>query len=502
MSSGITIEGSQANFTTRTTTSFWSAMFHEPMYRRFLIIATIACISQFVIFKLLYPFPDFISDSYSYIDTNLYHMKVNLWPIGYSLYLQLIHQLTSSDTFLVLTQYIFLQLSLQYFFFSFTYLYKISQRNTTILFLFLFFNPAFLYISNCILSDSVFCAISIVWFTQFLWMYRKPATRQIVIQSILIGIAFTIRYTAIYYPIVMIFGYMLSRNRIGNKVLGIVLPWVFILPFIFYTKQKTKEITGTAQFSVFGGWQLANNALYMYDHIKVDSTQLPPGSVELDNLVRSFYKRVPKDYRDFQSFPGTYFIKIPYAVLKPYMFKHCTFSDAPGQFLAWGTVSPLYVSYGKYLILHNTFAFARYYLWLNVKNYFIPHLEKFGSYNLGSDRMQYAAQYWFNLKSAAVHAQMPELQEHLFFFLPAFFMMLNIYFMFSLMWLFFNGGLKMDSLYFRPILLFVIFIIINFCFSVFATPIVFRYQLVPMMLLFSFSILINERLDQVKNNRA
>lgn len=460
---------------------------------RYLSFAILACLFQFIVFKWLYPYPDFISDSYSYISTNLYHMDVNLWPIGYSKFIALVHGISHSDTVLVGLQYFILETSLAYFFFSFLYLYKPSRKSILILFSFLFCNPIFIYLSNCILSDALFTALSVVFIVQFLWMLFRPSIGQVLMQGIIIGVAFTIRYTASFYPLVALAGLMLSCQKRSIKIAGAVMGISLMIPFYIYTSQKTKEITGTAQFSVFGGWQIANNALYMYDHIKIDSDHLPAGTAELDKMARAFYKAVPPKYRDFGPFPGTYFIKVPYAVLKPYLADRYTYFDPPTQFRAWGEVSPTYEKYGTYLIMHYPVAFLRYYLLLNAKNYFLPHLEKFGSYNLKINTVPAEVQDWFDYLSPDVSAISPTLQGSIFYIYPVFFMALNLFFFSYMTWLLFKKRINSLDPVFRNTLIFVtIFLVINFAFSVFATPIVLRYEIVPMILLFSFDLLLVE----------
>ncbi|WP_123891817.1 hypothetical protein [Chitinophaga costaii] len=459
--------------------------------RKYLTIALLAGIAQFFLFKKLYPFPDFISDSYSYIATNLYHMQVNLWPVGYSLFLNLIHHITPSHYFLVFCQFLILQGAFLYFFYTVLYLYALHRTNKILLFLFLFFNPAFFYLSNCVLSDAIFCALSIVLFSQYLWMYHKPTRRNLIIQAVIIGLAFTIRYTAIYYPIVSIGAMLLSGYRLPLKLIGMALPWFFILPFIKYTEQKTKELTGTAEFSVFGGWQLANNALYMYGHIVVDSARLPANLRDLDKAAKEYFSSTPPTEDDLTAIQGTYFIKKRDAILKPYMQSHSQFTgSAVSQFQAWGAVSPTYNQYGRYLITHYPVEFARYYLWLNTKNYFVPYLEKYSNYNLGQPTMADIAAEWFALDSPNV-CKVPHTasQVWVFIFYPIVFMILNIYFTICLVDVLISGRLKQwRSFSITTLLLAAFFLLVNFGFSVFATPVVMRYQLVPMTILFFFSL--------------
>ena len=464
--------------------------------KKYLLIALTGAILQFIIFKILYPFPDFISDSYSYIETNLNHMQVNIWPIGYSKFLSLVHWLTSSHVALVSLQYLILVISLLYFFYAVLYLFEFSRRFRITLFCFLFFNPLFSYLSNCVLSDALFLAVSLVLFTQWLWMLRRPAFSNLVLQGILIGIAFSIRYTAIYYPFVSVVVILFASYRLPVKLAGIALPWMLIVPFILYTQEKTKEITGTAEFSVFGGWQIANNALYMREHIQVDSTVLPEGTQELDRMARAYFRKIPAEQRELASIEGTFFIKVPNAILKPYLEARYWDMDAVGYFRSWGKVSPVYKKYGSYLIKKYPLAFTRYYLLPNTQNYFVPYLEKFGSYNIGWNKVGDAATEWFKLNSNDVHHIPPgEFQGYIFFIYPIFFAMLNLYFAGGFLCFLFSGNWKRHERFtVMAVLATASFLLCNFGFSVFATPVVLRYQILPMILLFCFSLLLTEQI--------
>jgi hypothetical protein len=472
---------------------FWAFITKGKLNRTYLMIAVFGSILQFVIFKILYPFPDFLSDSYSYIATNQYAMSVNLWPIGYSKFLAFVHQISPSDTLLVAIQYSLVEGSLGYLFYTVLYLYRPRKKTICVLFITLFFNPLFLYLSNCVLSDAVFVALSVTLLVLFLWMFHGPSITQVILQGILIGLAFTLRYAAIYYPVVAIAGLALSSQRWPVKMWGTMTGLALMIPFYFYTAQKTKEITGTAEFSVLRGWHIANNALYMYDHITVDSTQLPAGTLELDRMAREFYKKVPLQYRELETFPGAYFIKVPFAVLKPYMAARYPDHDYLTEFAAWGKVSPLYYRYGSWLIQHYPLSFARYFLWPNTKNYFTPYLEKFDSYNLGLATVPSGVQDWFDLITPDVRSVSTTFQGKLFFLYPPIFMVLNLYFVSFIGWLIFTRRLKYLQKLFRNSLLFVsTFLLINFCFSVYAAVVLLRYQVISMIFLVTFCLLLIE----------
>jgi hypothetical protein len=471
--------------------------------RQYLLLAVVVSIVQIILFKIAYPFPDFISDSYNYIESAALHLDVNLWPIGYAKFLWFIHKINYSGTFLVCVQYFLLQAALAYLFFFIRSLFRPSVFATRLLFIFLLVNPLSLYISNAVLSDAIFTALSIVWLVELTRQLVQPNVQNVFVMAIVVGIAFTLRYTAIYYPIISGLALLLSKNKVWVKVAGAVAPLLFMIPFVLFTQAETKKVTGTAEFSVFGGWQLANNALYMYNHIQVNSGDLPAGSQGLDSMVRQYYKVMPAWYFNFDDFPGTFFIKHAHAPLKQYMLRHYAKELDSNSFLGWGKVSPMYNAYGTYLIGHYPLAFARYYLWMNTKNYFDPFLEKFNVYNLGEDSVWQPAQYWFHLKTPAVWSISKNFPGKLFYPYPPLFLMLNAYFAGCMLWLLFTGKIRrLQPNFQRSLYFFSGFLLVNFAFSIFATPVVLRYQLIPLMYLFVFSILLLEFTDQKEFKEA
>jgi hypothetical protein len=68
------------------------------------------------------------------------------------------------------------------------------------------------------------------------------------------------------------------------------MPLLVIGTFVAYTRDKMEQLTGISQFSPFGGWQLANNALYMYGHIYQERLENLTGELGLvDRTVRRFF---------------------------------------------------------------------------------------------------------------------------------------------------------------------------------------------------------------------
>jgi uncharacterized membrane protein YjfL (UPF0719 family) len=468
----------------------------KSVNRRYLSIAVVGSIVQLIIFKLCYPFPDFMSDSYNYIESAAFNLNANIWPVGYAKFLIFVHSISHSDLLLVSIQYGLVQLSLLYFFYTILYLYKPSVLAAKILFVVIFFNPASLYLSNYVLSDALFGSVTILWFSLLLRLLTSPSKKLLLIQVLLMGLAFTIRYTAMFYPLVAAVALLISPVRLLEKLLWIISPALLFFPFISFTKAETKAVTGTAEFSVFAGWQIANNALYMYGNIRVDSTRLPIETRRLDRMVKQYYRKSQPSSTDLNDFEGTFFIKHQDAPLKQYMYRFYPNEAQKSALLSWGKVSPIYNQYGSWLVSHYPLAFARNYLWLNTKNYFNPYLAQMGLYNVGLDSVWDVAQYWFHYPTWQVRSISNEFQGMVFISYPPIFLLLNVYFGGCLLWLGLSRKFRqLDPVFKKALWLMLTFCVMNFEFSIFATPVVLRYEVVPMLFLFSFSVLLFELTD-------
>jgi len=452
-------------------------------------IALVAITVQFVIFKIMYPFPDFLPESYNYIDTASQHLAANVWPVGYGKFLWLVHLISHSDTFLIGIQYFLLEAAMAYLFYTILYLYRPARASRNTIFVFLFINPFLLYLSNCILPDALFGALSIVFFVQFCWMFHRPVLTQVLIQGGIIGMAFTLSFAAIYYPLVSVAGLLLLKRKTLTSSLGWIIGIVLMITFALYTIQKTKQTTGSAQYSILGGWQLANNALYMYDHIKVDSASLPKETRALDREAKQFFQDIPPIQRELASFGGAFFLIVPYSPLKQFMNRQYKEEDAPAQFDAWAKVAPLYATYGKALMHQHPVPFLKYFLGPNIKNYFLPPLEKFDIYNLNMSDVPTNVQDWFDYVTPDIAVISATFQAKLFYPYRFIFLTLNLYFWGCLAWFLFTGKIKkMRPDFRRTLLLASCFLLFHFGFSVVATPVVLRFQVVPIILLLSFSL--------------
>jgi hypothetical protein len=469
---------------------------------RYFFWAAVACISvEWFLFKIAYPFPDFFSDSYSYLFAAKAGLDINIWPIGYSKFLNLFHHFFPSGYLLVTFQFFLLEVSAWYFHRTIRDCFKLRSLAARVLFIFLLFNPVSLYLSNYVNSDAVFAAFSLLWLSEVINIIFRPRLRHLITQALLLFLAFSIRNNAYYYPVISILAFFLSPGRsIWYKLSGSIAGLALIGIFVLHTMDAAYELTGTRQFSLFTGWQMANNSLYMYDKIKVNQIELPgPKSVLIDNYVRHFFGTLK--YRDefddyLPTHPGNFFIQYNKSPIKRYFFSVYPFQNEADEVAAWGKASADLEQYGKALILSHPISFTRYFVLPNAVNYLYPPLEKLEVYNLGSDSIEPAAAQWFGYDDLRVTSVSKDVQGLILTPFPWLFLLLNLVLLGGLSYYLGNRKFRQELKVFNNgLLLLVSFWLLNLLFSLVATIVVFRYEFVPMILLMVTDLALLDRLD-------
>jgi hypothetical protein len=294
------------------------------------------------------------------------------------------------------------------------------------------------------------------------------------------------------YPITAALAFLISPYKVWAKVLGIVSGPVLLIPFIIASRNAAKEMTGTAQFPILSGWQWGNNALYMRNYIEVDTMAFPTKeTAELDHIARDFFRNTEPQKRDLANYVANFFIRKGNAPLKQYLYKHYRMNNDAEQVVAWGMVSPVFGQYGLFLIKRHPIAFARYFMLMNCKNYFLPPLEKLEIYNLGQDKMWPIGQFWFSYSSDRVWCVSKYLQALILIIFPILYLLLNLFYGSTFAILMQQQGFHKGGDHFANLIILIsAFLLLNFIFSIFANIIVIRYQIFPMTLFAIFGMVI------------
>ncbi|MBO9204607.1 MULTISPECIES: hypothetical protein [Niastella] len=382
--------------------AFFSWLIKSWENRILLLISMLIMAPAFAWFKRIYPLPNIFPDSYEYIQGALEKRMIDYRPIGYTKFLQFFPFITRSHFWLVTTQFILMQTSLLYMLFTIRYLLQPGKWVFIVLLVGCVLNPLMYQVSNFVSSDPLFTALTMIWFTQLLWMLVRPTTGLLLSHTVVLFLAFVVRYNAIYYPLISIGIVVFSRAPRWLKGVSAALIVVSLGYFVMYTKQQFKKITGIAQFSPFGGWQQATNALVAYSQGNnlLSVERVPAEFKEVHTLVNLNRKQLqqPQSSKDVHNMALFYLWDYRFP-LRYYMNQQGEKYSINSTFIRWARMGPLYNSYGNYLIKKHIGLYFNYHILSNIEMYFTPILEFLEVYNDRKDSIMPEGVQWFNISA-------------------------------------------------------------------------------------------------------
>lgn len=458
-------------------------------------LSIVVIVAQFVWFKFLYPYPNFMPpDSNSYIEAAFYNYPINIWAIGYSKFLRLVSCFTNSHFVLVWIQYILLEVCLLYFSYSLRYLLAPGKWVFRLLIGCSVLNPLLPHISNFISSDALFTALSLLWFTQLLWIIGRPNRQLLLFHTIILLFVFMVRYNALFYPFVSIAVIAFANLSVRARLLGAGCIVLLLGAFVGRTQYKYYKYMGTAQYSAFGGWQIAANALYGYAYAMPEQPEKVP--IRFRELHASVNKHMDS-IRHLTVRPdeevAIYYLWDEKSPLKEYLKNKWSLDSTTEFFKRWATMSPLYASYGRYLIQQHPVCFIRYYLWPNAIKYYAPPTKFMGVYNLGDETVDPIIVTWFGWKNNKVSPRYKNTTIIITEFFTILIAVVNLVFILSFIGFLCLRGFSRCTSYSASILWWMFAVWVgNMIFSVFSAPIELRYQLFPVIITFAFMILLIE----------
>lgn len=240
---------------------------------------------------------------------------------------------------------------------------------------------------------------------------------------------------------------------------------------------------------------MANNALYAYRYVDSSQRKLAPPTLErLDNMVRNYFD----SSRDIKTHPAealvasTVYMWDPGSPLSKYMEMQFKNDSTATALKKWSTVAPLMKEYGEFLIKSYPREFAHHYLIPNAVKYYAPPVEFLNQYSTGVDSVNETAKVWFNYKSNKITCRFNDFKVSTLDFYPILTGTMNVVFVLSTISFLILRGYKQSPQLKNALALVVSLWIVNFGFSVFASPIALRFQLFPILISLSFTFLLVE----------
>jgi hypothetical protein len=469
--------------------SFSQFLLHNKRNKFILYVAVAAIVIQFVLFKYLYPFANYIhDDSFYYLKAASENSTIATYPIGYSKFLRLVSVFAKPDWALVGLQYLMIQCSTLFLLFTIFYFYKAGKVMQTILLCFMVVNPLFLHLGNMVSSDALFLALSMTWFALLIWIIYKPSNKIIFWHAIVLFLAFTVRYNALIYPVVALVAFGLSKLSLRKKVLGLGFSLVLIGWFVGLAMFQYKKLTGYWQFSPFSGWQWANNAMNVYREI--DSANREPVPLRfraLDNRIRYFFDTHP-NLNVVRATPA--YMWSPHYPLMQYRNSLFKKDSTASEFKRWASMGPFYSSYGKYIIKKYPVHFLRYFVGPNARKYVVPPLEYLENYNWGYPIVQESAVKWFGYTNNQVTTRTINGSVWTLQYYPFLVTIINLMMLLMLLSYLALKGWQYNPAINKLILLAGFFWLAYAGFNIFAAPTALRFQAFPTSLSITFSLLL------------
>jgi hypothetical protein len=476
-------------------TNFSHFLFREN--RSLLIFSSITLILIFILIKRLYPNAIIAPDSNQLIRTAINNVELTAWPIGYPKFIQLVHFLVPKDWAIVFLQYILLQAAILHLFFTTNFFFRPRIWVSRLILFFLLFNPFILCISNYILADGLFATITAIWFTLTIWYFYQPRPVYAFLLIVTLLLAFSVRYYALFYPLITVPVIIFSKARLWVKIGSILFGFSLFFAFVLYTENLYKRLIGQREFSPFSGWQLASNALIMYRHIPDPEQDIsPPALRPLHQFVIHALHKFPSPDlvhdRDL-------FVFFPWKAGSPLVsFSHAFYSIDPStnDLQQWAAMGKLYHDYGMFLIKRHPLAYIRFYIGQGVDWFIDPKKELVNEYPKGGYWVTNRTRKWFGYKSNWVPCTTSNILTIAYF--PIILSILNLLFVFCILGYYFYRGSQMvtDRVVNKTIFFAAAYWLANFLFIITSAPFVLRYGLSMMIVNLVFIPTILDRITK------
>jgi hypothetical protein len=396
----------------------------------------------------------------------------------------------------VVLQYLLLMTSVLYFLFTIRYLLSPGKWLFRGLLAISVVNPLLPHIANIVSSDCLFTSLSLVWFTQLLWIIYQPNLRLLLFHAVILLFAFMVRFSAMWYLLIGV------PKR--NKWLSLSSIVILLLFFIGCTENEYHKMTRTTQYSAFGSWQMAANALYAYTYAEpIDPGNVPQQFRNLHAAVNHHMDSIRAvanlPYQDI----GVYYLWVYESPLIQYAKHQWQKDSTTPQFTKWASMGPLYGAYGRLLITQHPGLFIKHFIWPNLVRYYQPPTVSLSKYNLGDTKVDSITVTWFNWKNNQLPSRLHDPQIHVMILFTPMVAVINTIFILSALIFLSISGLKQCSPTNKYILSIMLMVWLgNFIFSVVSAPTELRYQIFPVVITMPFCLFIVSWLIQASESES
>lgn len=436
-------------------------------------ILFLAAVTIHLLIYYLYPTPNVNGDSLHYLDCATAHDMDVYRPYGYSFALILMQYFSQGTYIVFFFQFLLHFISSIFFLYTIKFLFKPARRLDHFLFMVfsvgVLFSPAVLYLSNYIISDSLFISLTLLWVTTLIRIMYTGNLWIILFHLIVLFAIIEVRYTGLFYPLfsTVIIAYVYRKKvRIAFALLPLL-----ILLYVYYSVSSGMYRKGkTRVFSAFSGWQSANNALHIIPYI-----DLKPGQIKDPELRRIHMAALETSDSVYirQGITPAYMwdASLP---LKKYFFRYMD-QHLTGYMISWTKTSVSLDQYGKLLMIKYPGQYIRHFILPNAGIVFYPYNTEM----LEEAIILKENNGWFVQNTSDYKAPENDLYKKYYFpVLPELVLALWICLALCLVYLGFNyKKYNLNPLQKESILFMLTFMLTYTAFHIYAAPAAIRYML-------------------------
>jgi hypothetical protein len=350
---------------------FWSFLREKPQQKDLMILGGIYVLLNVLIF-FCYPYPMCTDDTTNYIHCAQLDLYGGYRPMGYSWFLQFFHAFSNSFSFIGFAQFWFNALATAFFLLNIKFFFP--PKNKLLFYGFVLaviLSPVTLYLTNWVMSDSIFVSLTLLWLTSGLWLLHKFNWLTAAFHLIVMVLAIQVRFVGLFYPVLTALA-MLYVYRFQLKALAVIAGALFLTFMIHHSvKKTTRELFLVDTFSGFSGWAQANNAVAIIPHIDLKPEELKDPEMQ---MAHHFVTQAPDTF-----YNDTYILRTWFIWKKDFAGKQILNYNMqqrfPGNYLsAWIYTGTMLNKYATYLMTHYPVQFFKHFVLLNFKQLFYPEI--------------------------------------------------------------------------------------------------------------------------------
>ena len=216
-----------------------------------------------IVLYLCYPEPYLTSDSGEYMNSAVRLANNPYRPLGYGLFLALVHTVFSSAQVIPFAQMLVYLLGLSYFVRQIHHTFALSRRTIMVLSILLVINPLPWLYTMHILSDSLFTTLTLCFVGSAVSYAHDAAPRTLMQMLIWAGLSLLVRHVGLLY---MIFGAAVIifkwKKNFFKPLIGFAAGCALVILLICF---KMNADLGVFRLNTFDGWTLYGTAARYID---------------------------------------------------------------------------------------------------------------------------------------------------------------------------------------------------------------------------------------------